>query len=49
MVFNSARPEVEAILARIREEYSRWRLAGLFHNDSFGLVEPVSLLGESNS
>jgi hypothetical protein len=48
VVFNGARPEVEAILARIREDYSRWRLAKLFRTDSFGLVEPVSLQGESN-
>jgi hypothetical protein len=34
-------PEVEAIEARIREEYNRWQLARLFHSDSFGFLKPV--------
>jgi hypothetical protein len=42
VVFNGARSDVEAILARIREEYGRWRLARLFRSNSFGFVEPVS-------
>jgi hypothetical protein len=33
---------MEVILARIREECGRWRLARLFHGNSFGFVEPVS-------
>jgi hypothetical protein len=37
-VFNEARPVVEAIEARIREEYNIWPLARLFRSDSF---EPV--------
>jgi hypothetical protein len=41
VVFNRARLDVEAILARIREEYGRWCLARLFRSDSFGFVEPV--------
>jgi hypothetical protein len=41
VVFNGARPDVGVILARIREEYNRWRLARLFRSDSFGFVEPV--------
>jgi hypothetical protein len=41
VVFNGARTEVEIILARIREEYDRWRLARLFRSDSFGFAEPV--------
>jgi hypothetical protein len=41
VVFKGARPDVEAILARIREEYGRWRLARLFCSDSFGFAEPV--------
>jgi hypothetical protein len=42
VVFNGTRPNVEAILTRIREEYGRWRPARLFCSDSFGFVEPVS-------
>jgi hypothetical protein len=42
VVFNGARSDVKAILARIREEYGRWRLARLFCSNSFGFVEPVS-------
>jgi mannosylglycoprotein endo-beta-mannosidase len=45
VVFNGATPEVGAILARIREDYSRWRQARLFRSDSFGLVEPLPLFG----
>jgi hypothetical protein len=45
VVFNDATPEVGAILARVREDYSRWRQARLFCSDSFGLVEPLPLLG----
>jgi hypothetical protein len=45
VVFNGATPEVGAILARIREDYSRWRQTRLFRSDSFGLVEPLPLLG----
>jgi hypothetical protein len=45
VVFNGARPDVGVILARIREEYSRWRLARLFRSDSFGFVEPVPWIG----
>jgi hypothetical protein len=41
VVFNGAWPAVETILARIREEYSRWRLARLFRSESFGFPEPV--------
>jgi hypothetical protein len=44
VVFNDASPEVGAILARIRKDYSRWRQARLFRSDSFGLVEPLPLL-----
>jgi hypothetical protein len=44
-VFNGAQPGVEAILARVREEYSRWRLARLFHSESFGFAEPVQWIG----
>jgi hypothetical protein len=47
VVFNGARPDVEVVLARIREEYNRWRLARLFRSDSFGFVEPMSwIMGE---
>jgi hypothetical protein len=42
VVFNGARPDVEAIRARIREEYSGWHLARLYHSNSFGFEEPVS-------
>jgi hypothetical protein len=49
LVFNGATPEVGAILARIREDYSRWRQARIFRSDYFGLVEPLPLPGESSS
>jgi hypothetical protein len=47
VIFNGARPDVEVIPVRIREEYGRCRLARLFHNDSFGFAEPVPcIVGE---
>jgi hypothetical protein len=45
VVFNGARPDVEAIKARVREEYSSWRLARLYRSDSFGFKEPVPWIG----
>jgi hypothetical protein len=45
VVFNGARSDVEAIRARVREEYSSWRLARLCRSDSFGFVEPVPWIG----
>jgi hypothetical protein len=45
VVFNGARPELEVILAKVREEYGRWRLARLSRSDSFGFPEPVSWIG----
>jgi hypothetical protein len=45
VVFNRERPDMEVILARIRAEYTRWRLARLFYSDSFGFPEPVSWIG----
>jgi hypothetical protein len=41
VVFNRARPDVQVILARIREEHNRWHLVRLFYSDSFGYAEPV--------
>jgi hypothetical protein len=41
VVFNGAQPKLEVILAKVREEYSRWHLARLFRSDSFGFPEPV--------
>jgi hypothetical protein len=47
VVFNKVRPDVEVILARIREAYGRWRLARLFRSDSFDFAEPVPwIVGE---
>jgi hypothetical protein len=45
VVFNGARPELGVILAKIREEYGRWRLARLFRSDSFGFPEPLPWIG----
>jgi hypothetical protein len=46
VVFNGVRPDVEIILVRIREEYSRWRQARIFCSESFGFLEPVPWIGE---
>jgi hypothetical protein len=47
VVFNEARPDVEAIEARIRKEYNTWCFARLFRSESFGFPEPMSwILGE---
>jgi hypothetical protein len=45
VVFNGVRPAVEVIKAKVREEYSSWRLARLFRTDSFGFAEPVPWIG----
>jgi hypothetical protein len=45
VVFNGARPDVEAIKTRVREEYSSWRRARLFRSESFGFEEPVPWIG----
>jgi hypothetical protein len=45
VVFNGARPDLEVILAKVREEYGRWRLARLFRSDFFGFPEPVPWIG----
>jgi hypothetical protein len=45
VVFNGVRPDVEIILVRIHEEYSRWRLARIFLSESFGFPEPVPWIG----
>jgi hypothetical protein len=41
VVFNRARTDVEAIVAKVREEFGRWRLARLYRSDAFGFAEPV--------
>jgi hypothetical protein len=45
VVFNGARPDVEAIRAKVREEFGSWRLAMLFRTDFFGFAEPVPWIG----
>jgi hypothetical protein len=42
VVFNGARADVETIMARVREEFGRWRLASLYRSDVLGVAEPVS-------
>jgi hypothetical protein len=42
VVFNRARADVEAIVAKVREEFGRWHLARLYRSDVFGFAEPVS-------
>jgi hypothetical protein len=45
-VFNRARTDVEVTVAKVREEFGRWRLARLYHSDAFGFAESVPWIEE---
>jgi hypothetical protein len=43
VVFNGVTPVAGVIKSKIREEFERWRLAGLFRTDSFSFPLPLPL------